>query len=183
MSEQDRRFEMARATEARMDVIASGRQTMTPQIAGDVRDIIRELRTALAAEKEAREKAEERCGVSVTVGGGLSVYGNMDAIMRVQNYIMLDSTHPVEKEDVRRALMRNLVAAEERVNALSEKLEKAKEALRPFAEEASELASSIGDETYLQYSPSAEFAELGLTDFNVGDLRRARDTLAALGDD
>lgn len=45
---------------------------------------------------------------SVTVGGGLEVYGEIPALLRVQDYIMLGSTHPVEREDVRRSLMRDL---------------------------------------------------------------------------
>jgi hypothetical protein len=61
---------------------------------------------------------EER--VSVTVGGGLSVYGTMEAVNRVQDYILLDSSHPVEKEDVRRSLMRQLVESESKCDALRE---------------------------------------------------------------
>src|SRR3546814_2858762 len=45
---------------------------------------------------------------------------DQEAIQRVQTYIMLDSKHPVEKEDVRRGLMRSLEAAE---RALAEAVE------------------------------------------------------------
>jgi hypothetical protein len=67
--------------------------------------------------------------VAVTVGGGLSVYGTSEAIHRVQNYIMLDSSHPVEKEDVRRCLMRDLQASESRVAELTAEVERLRGAL------------------------------------------------------
>jgi hypothetical protein len=54
----------------------------------------------------------EEYAMSVTVGGGLSVHGSAEAINRVQDFILLDSTHPQEREDVRRSLMRQLIAAE-----------------------------------------------------------------------
>lgn len=69
------------------------------------------------------EKAEARLDTSVTVGGGLSVHGTVEAIMRVQDYILLDSTHPVEKEDVRRSLARNLQASEAQCADLAKALE------------------------------------------------------------
>ena len=49
---------------------------------------------------------------SVTVGHGLMVSGPIEAIHRVQSYIMLDSRHPIEAEDTRRSLARSLQAAE-----------------------------------------------------------------------
>lgn len=49
---------------------------------------------------------------SVCVGHGLHVFGEMEALGRVQHYIMLDSRHPVEAPDNRRYLMRQLEAAE-----------------------------------------------------------------------
>ena len=63
--------------------------------------------------------------VSLTVGGGLRVYGDGDAIRRVQNYICLDSSHPIEKEDVRRTLARDLQHAEAQLAEMSRKLEEA----------------------------------------------------------
>lgn len=47
----------------------------------------------------------------------------------------------------------------------------AEEALKPFAAEAMELAPSIPDDTCLMYEG---LPMLGLADFTVGDLRRAR---------
>lgn len=82
---------------------------------------VRELRARAEAAEAENKRLHEMTGVSVTVGGGLQVYGEMDAIRRVQDYIMLDSTHPVEKEDVRRSLVRSLQAAE----AENERLRKA----------------------------------------------------------
>lgn len=61
--------------------------------------------------------------MSVTVGKGLWVYGEPEAISRVQKYILLDSNHPVEKEDVRRGLMRS-VQKLEKENAQLEALNK-----------------------------------------------------------
>lgn len=48
----------------------------------------------------------------VSLGGGLFVRGPIEALRRVQSYIMLGSQHPVEREDTRRSLMRNLEEAE-----------------------------------------------------------------------
>lgn len=55
---------------------------------------------------------------SVTVGDGLVVHGTVEAVGRVQDYILLDSTHPTEKEDVRRSLARQLQAAEAKLAEL-----------------------------------------------------------------
>jgi len=61
-------------------------------------------------------KALNAEGIShITVGGGLSVCGTWEAIKRVQHYILLDSTHPVEKSDVRRVLMKELEEAEQKI--------------------------------------------------------------------
>lgn len=49
-------------------------------------------------------------------------------------------------------------------------------ALRPFANEASELAVGIPDDCRLSYDG---FPQIGLSDFTVGDLRRAKEALAA----
>jgi hypothetical protein len=85
------------------------------------------LLTALTSEREAREAAEqerdrlvEATGATVTLGGGLVVHGTVEAVRRVQDYILLDSSHPVEKEDVRRRLARALQAAEARLLAVEE---------------------------------------------------------------
>lgn len=61
---------------------------------------------------------EELTGMSVTVGDGLRVYGTVKAISRVQQYILLDSKHPVEASDVRRLLALDLQAAEAKIAAL-----------------------------------------------------------------
>lgn len=55
----------------------------------------------------------------VTVGGGHVVYGSTEAIRRVQDFILLDSKHPVEKEDVRRSLARSLQTAEEALRKIA----------------------------------------------------------------
>lgn len=52
---------------------------------------------------------------SIGVGHGLTVYGSIDAIIRVQQYMLLDSTHPREAEDVRRSLARSLRRAEDQM--------------------------------------------------------------------
>lgn len=66
----------------------------------------------------------ERTSCSVTVGDGLVVYGSIEAVGRVQDYILLDSTHPVEAEDVRRSLARQLQAAEAKIARLQEMIAK-----------------------------------------------------------
>jgi hypothetical protein len=75
-------------------------------------DLITAQAQELARVEEERDEARERMSVAITVGAGLSVYGSMKAIDRVQDYILLDSSHPVEKEDVRRSLARDLQSAE-----------------------------------------------------------------------
>lgn len=66
----------------------------------------------------------EDYAMSVTVGGGLLVHGSAEAINRVQDYILLDSTHPQEREDVRRSLMRQLVEAEAEIKRLNDEIER-----------------------------------------------------------
>lgn len=66
----------------------------------------------------------EDYAMSVTVGGGLLVHGSAEAINRVQDYILLDSTHPQEREDVRRSLMRQLVEAEAEIKRLNDEVER-----------------------------------------------------------
>ena len=51
-------------------------------------------------------------GASLTVGNGLVVYGSIEALGRVQQYLLLPSKHPVEDADVKRRLARDLQAAE-----------------------------------------------------------------------
>lgn len=70
-------------------------------------------REAQLAEKDAtieKLRAEQSC--SLTVGGGLVVHGSIEAIGRCQQWVLLDSNHPQEREDVRRTLMRQLTHAE-----------------------------------------------------------------------
>lgn len=59
----------------------------------------------------------------ITVGGGLEVRGSMEAVSRVQQYILLDSEHANEKKDVNRRLMRDLERAEGRFQELVENVE------------------------------------------------------------
>jgi len=72
----------------------------------------------ITAQAEQIERLNELTSCSVTVGRGLSVYGTIEAVGRVQTYILLDSNHPVEKADVRRTLARELRAAEARAREL-----------------------------------------------------------------
>ena len=51
-------------------------------------------------------------GASLTVGNGLVVHGSIEALGRVQQYILLPSKHPVEDADVKRRLARDLQATE-----------------------------------------------------------------------
>lgn len=93
----------------------------------------------IATLTQALAEAKANTSMSVSVGGGLAVYGSAAAISRLQNYILLDSTHPVEKGDVRRSLMRNLQKAEA---ALAE----AKKVIAPFAEIAMDLIDGLKDD-------------------------------------
>lgn len=72
----------------------------------------------IAALKAEVARLEDITGASVTVGAGLRVFGAMDAIGRVQTYILLDSRHPIEANDTRLSLARALQAAEARVAEL-----------------------------------------------------------------
>ena len=81
----------------------------------------------ITAQAEEIERLNELTSCSVTVGRGLSVYGTIEAVGRVQTYILLDSNHPVEKADVRRTLARELQAAEARVRELEGALKEAGE--------------------------------------------------------
>lgn len=51
-------------------------------------------------------------GASLTVGNGLVVHGSIEALGRVQQYLLLPSKHPVEDADVKRGLARDLQVAE-----------------------------------------------------------------------
>lgn len=55
---------------------------------------------------------DELHGVTLCVGNGLTVYGDYESISRTQTYVLLDTQHPIEKEDVKRALGRALQAIE-----------------------------------------------------------------------
>lgn len=132
----------------------------------DLISSVRELRARAEAAEAENKRLHEMTGVSVTVGGGLQVYGEMDAIRRVQDYIMLDSTHPVEKEDVRRSLVRSLQAAE----AENERLRKA---LEPFARVAEHDIGADEDDTDTFWPMSnARYSMAGR--LRVGHLRAAR---------
>ena len=61
-------------------------------------------------------------GASLTVGHGLSVFGSMEALGRVQNYILVASRHPVEQADVNRQLAKALVTTEALLLAASDKV-------------------------------------------------------------
>jgi len=63
----------------------------------------------------------------------------------------------------------------DRIRAIAAYVEQLEKALEPFAREADELAAGITDDCVYALP---RFPDLGLTDFDVGDLRRAR---AALG--
>lgn len=69
---------------------------------------------------------------SVTVGFGLSVYGEMAAITRVQTYLLLNSNHPVEKEDIRRRLIRDLDLADKKLWVMSTAMAAAAERFREY---------------------------------------------------
>lgn len=83
--------------------------------------------------------------IAVTVGDGLSVYGTSEAIHRAQNYILLDSTHPVEKEDVRRSLARDLQAAEAKIETMRTALVRARDQFRFYAEQHRAKGTEDGD--------------------------------------
>lgn len=54
----------------------------------------------------------------LTIGAGLSVSGSIEALNRVQHYMMVDSEHPIEKEDVRKGLAKALQEAEAKINKI-----------------------------------------------------------------
>lgn len=62
-------------------------------------------------------------GASLTVGNGLVVYGTIEALGRVQNYILMSSKHPVEASDTRRQLARALASTEAQLIAANDKIE------------------------------------------------------------
>lgn len=62
-------------------------------------------------------------GSALTVGGGLSVYGSIEALGRVQNFILASSRHPIEERDTNRQLAKALVNAEALLDAANRKIE------------------------------------------------------------
>ena len=73
-------------------------------------------RDALAADRDSWKSRYDnltRCGI--TVGDGMTIYGDYDAVKRVQNYVLLSSQHPGEAESVNHALMRDLCKAEGKI--------------------------------------------------------------------
>jgi hypothetical protein len=58
------------------------------------------------------ETASKILGMSLCVGKDLHVYGEYEAISRTQQYVLLDTNHPIEKEDVKRIFARSLQAIE-----------------------------------------------------------------------
>jgi hypothetical protein len=102
--------------------------------------------TAISAFQEENARLSEdnvqlhaRVGIGVTVGGGHIVYGSHEAIKRVQNILLIDSTHPIEKEDVRRSLLRDVQAAEAR-------LQRAASIIRDFVTETRAYSSPECDD-------------------------------------
>lgn len=61
-------------------------------------------------------------GTSLTVGNGLQVYGSIEALGRVQNYILAPSKHPVEEADTNKALARALTQTEALLLAANDKI-------------------------------------------------------------
>lgn len=59
-----------------------------------------------------QELIDELHGMSLCVGKGLSVYGDYESISRTQGYVLLDTTHPIEREDVKRQFARALQMVE-----------------------------------------------------------------------
>jgi hypothetical protein len=88
-------------------------------------DVVAAVDMALALLDE-----REKTSVGLTVGGGLVVYGSSEAISRCQQFILLDSSHPREREDVRRILMRALQKAEKALLDLREGIETLRDELR-----------------------------------------------------
>ena len=153
-----------------------------------VTPVVTRLRAENAELQRRVEEAEEKLGVSLTVGGGLSVHGSMDAIMRVQNYIMLDSRHPIEKEDVRRSLAMSLQAAETRADALQAEVDRVRKALKPFVDafEARRNAYSKRYQNqalgYKNFDKMPDMWPMEKITFNMSDFRRACQALGGSND-
>ena len=64
----------------------------------------------------------EALGASLTVGNGLVVHGSIEALGRVQQYILLPSKHPVEDSDVKCGLARDLQATEALLEAANKRI-------------------------------------------------------------
>lgn len=92
------------------------------------------LERELAEARGERDELRRLTTMGLTVGGGLMVYGHAEAIGRVQNFILLDSTHPVEKEDVRRSLARDLQAAESSLTSSRAEVGRLRDALTSVRE-------------------------------------------------
>lgn len=112
-----------------------------------------ELSAAIARAEKAENERDalwKKTQVSVTVGSGLRVYGTVEAIGRVQDYILLDSTHPIEKEDVRRMLAKALQKTEADLAEANALLKRARFAIAgAYQNIAQELISDI-DATLLK---------------------------------
>jgi chromosome segregation ATPase len=138
------------------------------------------LETENARLCEDNVRLNAKVGIGVTVGGGHIVYGSHEAIKRVQHIIMIDSTHPIEKEDVRRSLLRQVQAAEARITSLKRELE----TLRGTAlSEADKSLGVLEDEceqnrmSFVQ-TRNSESAQLALFERNI--LKRARSIVRSL---
>lgn len=99
----------------------------------------RQLQTehdALLNERDSWQRQYETITrVGATVGDGLVIYGNHDAVKRVQTFILAASEHPIEKEDVNRQLVKDLQEAEAKLFNVRTEL----------AEYTGEASPKIGD--------------------------------------
>jgi len=106
---------------------------------------------ALAAERDAlrkeRDEAREQTRVGLPVGHGLMVYGTMEAIMRAQTFVLLDSKNTQEVKDTNHLLAQDLQSAEAKLSAALSQAAALREALTPSAETK---AAYIGKFSFLQ---------------------------------
>lgn len=70
----------------------------------------------LESAKRKIAELEEKLSVGVALGGGLMAYGSLDACSKIQDYILIDSQHPVEKNDMCRAWAKRMQLAEARID-------------------------------------------------------------------
>lgn len=61
-------------------------------------------------------------GASVSLGGGLMAYGSIDAIMKMQDYMLIDSQHPVERNDVARSWCKRAQDTDAKLDAIRDYL-------------------------------------------------------------